>query len=144
MKKLFLIASFLVAAIPSVEAQVASATLLGEVHDESGALAPAATVTARNNATGFTRTAVTGQQGAYRIDELLPGAYTVTAEKPGFQSVEAQGVTLQVNQKARLDLVLRVAGDRGSVTVQAQVSPVESDDATIGYRLDTSEVNSLP
>jgi outer membrane receptor protein involved in Fe transport len=125
-------------------AQVASSTLLGEVRDESGALAPTANVTALQNATGFVRTAVTGSQGAYRIDELLPGEYTVTAEKPGFRTVEATDVTLQVNQKARLDLVLKIGGERDSITVQAQVSPVQSDDPSIGYRLESSAIDSLP
>ena len=74
MKKLLLITYVLLAAHPSARAQVASATLLGEVHDESGALTPAAAVTARNDATGFMRTVMAGPQGAYRIDEVLLGS----------------------------------------------------------------------
>ena len=105
-KSNLLLASLLFGLNSTAHAQVASSTLLGEVHDESGALAPAVTVTARNNATGFVRTAATGPQGAYRIDELLPGEYTVTAEKSGFRTMQMQDVVLQVNQKARLDLVL--------------------------------------
>ena len=125
-------------------AQVASATLLGEIRDQSAAVAPGVTVTARNTATGFTRTAVTGAQGAYRIDELLPGNYTVIAGKPGFREVTAEGVVLQVNQNARLDLVLTLGAERGTLTVQAAVSPVQNDDAAAGYRLDSAEINSLP
>src|SRR5215471_736789 len=88
----------------AAHAQVASATLLGEIRDQSASIAPGVTVTARNTATGFTRTAVTGAQGGYRIDELAPGNYTVIAYKPGFRTVTAEGVLLEVNQKARLDL----------------------------------------
>jgi len=98
MKNLFLIVFVLLSVRPEASAQIASATLLGEVRDESGALAPAATVTARQDATGFVRRALTSAQGAYRIDELLPGAYTVTAEKSGFRKIEAKNVTLEVNQ----------------------------------------------
>ncbi|MBZ5593834.1 MAG: TonB-dependent receptor [Acidobacteriia bacterium] len=144
MRKLLFIACVLLALRPAANAQVASATLLGDVRDESGALAPAATVTARHNATGFVRSAVTNSQGAYRIDELLPGEYTVTAEKSGFRTVEAKAIPLEVNQKARLDLVLTIGGERDSVTVQAQVSPVQSEDASIGYRLESSAIDSLP
>lgn len=125
-------------------AQVASATLLGEIRDESSAVAPEVTVTARNTATGFTRSAVTNAQGAYRIDELLPGTYTVAAAKQGFRAVTAEGVVLEVNQKARLDLVLKIGEERDSLTVQAFVSPVQSDDASAGYRLESAEINSLP
>jgi outer membrane receptor protein involved in Fe transport len=144
MRKLFLIAFVLLAIRPAARAQVASATLLGEVRDESGALAPAATITVRNNGTAFTRTGTTGSQGAYRIDELLPGSYTITAEKSGFRTIEAKDVTLQVNQKARLDLVLNIGGERESITVQAQVSPVQSDDASVGYHLGSADIISLP
>lgn len=127
-----------------VHGQVASSTLLGEVRDESGALAPAVTIVARNVSTGFVRTATTGPQGVYRIDELSPGAYTVTAEKTGFRTVEAIDIALQVNQIARLDLRLKVGGERDSITVHAQVSPVQSDDASIGNRLESSAIDSLP
>ena len=124
--------------------QAASATLLGDAHDQSGALIPAATVTARNNDTGFIRTVLTNSQGAYRIDELLPGRYTISAAKTGFRTVEAVDVVLEVNRKARLDLVLDIGSERGSITVQAQVSPVESDDASIGSRLEATSIDSLP
>ena len=144
MTKRLLIALCLLATNPSSYAQVASATLLGEVHDESGALSPAVAITARQNNTGFVRTAVTNAQGAYRIDELIPGQYTVTAEKPGFQTLESKDVLLEVNQKARLDMQLSLGSERDSVTVEAQVSPVQSDDATVGYRLNSSNIDALP
>ncbi|HLN03017.1 MAG TPA: carboxypeptidase regulatory-like domain-containing protein [Bryobacteraceae bacterium] len=144
MTKRLLIALCLFATRPITYAQVASATLLGEVHDESGALAPAVTILAHQNATGFVRTAVTNLQGAYRVDELIPGQYTVTAEKAGFQTLESKNVVLEVNQKARLDMQLQLASASGSVTIEAQVSPVQSDDATVGYRLESSNIDSLP
>jgi outer membrane receptor protein involved in Fe transport len=144
MRKLLLIALLLSGVRSPARAQVASATLLGEVRDESGALAPAVTVTTRQIATGFTRTAVTNAEGGYRMEELPPGEYTVLAEKSGFGTIEARNVTLEVNQKARLDLVLKIAGARESVTVEAQVSPVQSDDASVGYRLNAQAIDSLP
>ncbi len=144
MTKRLLLTLCLLAASPFVHAQVASATLLGEVRDQTGALAPAVTVTARQDATGFVRTAVTNAQGAYRIDELIPGAYTITAEKTDFNKFQSQHVVLEVNQNARLDIVLTVGPARGSVTVEGQVSPVQTDDATAGYRLDSSTIDSLP
>ena len=87
-----LLASLLFGLSSTAHTQVASSTLLGEVHDESGALAPAVTVTARNDATGFVGTAASGPQGAYRIDELPPGEYTVIAEKSGFRTLQVQDV----------------------------------------------------
>jgi len=137
----FLIVFF---AVVEARAQVASATLLGEIRDESSSVAPEVTITARNNGTGFARTAITNAQGVYRIDELLPGAYTVTAAKQGFRPVSAEGVVLEVNQNARLDLVLKIGPGRDSVTVQGSVSPVQTEDPSAGYRLEPGEINALP
>jgi outer membrane receptor protein involved in Fe transport len=128
----------------AARAQVASGSLLGDVRDESGSLAPGVTVAALHNGTGFARTAVSSSEGAYRLDELLPGAYTVTAAKPGFRTASARNITVEVNQKGRLDLVLSVGAARDSVMVATSVSPVQSDDASVGYRLDTAEIMSLP
>ncbi len=125
-------------------AQVASSTLLGEVRDESTAGAPGVRITLRHDATGFARRTVTGALGSYRVDELLPGAYTVTAEKEGFRPVVAREVVLELNQRARLDLVLKVGGARDSITVRAAVSPLQTEDASVGYRLDYAAIRGLP
>jgi len=68
-----------VPATPCALAQTASASLLGTVVDESSAVAPDVTVTAREESTGFTRGTVTNSEGSYAIEALLPGSYAVTA-----------------------------------------------------------------
>ncbi len=130
--------------LETAHAQVASATLLGEIRDESPALAPGVTVTARNTSTGFTRTAITNAQGAYRIDELLPGTYSVSTAKQGFRPVALEDVVLEVNEKLRMDLVIKIGAEQEQLTVRDVASPVQTDDASAGYRLDTTEINSLP
>ena len=135
----------LVALLPlQAPAQVASSTLSGTALDESGAAAPGVAITAREENTGFTRATVTGAEGAYVIEELAPGIYTITAEKAGFRTTTSGHVALSVNQKGRLDLQLKVGEARDSVTTVATVSPVQSDDASIGYRLDSQTAQELP
>ena len=107
-------------------------------------LVAAAVVTAVHDATGFSFSAGTGAQGSYRIGELPPGGYTVTVAKPGFRTAVARKVILEVNQKARLDVVMQVGVAHDSVTVTAEVSPLQNDDASAGYRLDNSAIESLP
>ncbi len=134
----------LLATRPLSHAQVASATLLGDIQDPSGALVPGVAITVRQNATGFVRNAATNAQGSYRVDDLAPGEYTVTAQKSGFDSFESKHVVLEVSQKARLDMTLTVGGQHPDITVVDQVSPVQSDDATVGYRLESSNIDALP
>ncbi|MBZ5611414.1 MAG: TonB-dependent receptor [Acidobacteriia bacterium] len=130
-------------ALPSA-AQVSSGSLLGDVRDQKKATVEAVTIVARNNETGFSRTASSNAFGSYRIDDLLPGAYTVTAQHDGFQTVTVSPVFLEVNQKARLDFELRVGSAHDTVTVTARTSPVQNDDASEGYLLSSNFVEALP
>lgn len=125
-------------------AQVSSSSLLGVVTDPSGGTVSGVKVTAVSAATDFTRTVQTGDAGQYRIDDLIPGAYTVSAEKTGFRTETTSSVTLEVNQKVRVDLKLQIGTASDSVTVQADASLVAADDASMGYRIDSSTVLSLP
>jgi hypothetical protein len=134
----------LLSLVTVAHAQVASSTLLGEVRDESSALAPGVRITARHDASAFSSRAMTGAQGSYRMDELLPGTYTVAAEKEGFRPVVARGVVLEINQKAKLDFVLKVGAERDRITVSTAVSPLQTEDASVGYRLDYSAIRGLP
>ena len=125
-------------------AQLASATLSGMVFDESRAAAPGVALTAREESTGFTRMTLTGAEGGYVLSELSPGIYTVTAQKAGFRTLTSEHVALAVNQKAHLDLDLKVGEMRDSVTAVAAVSPVQTDEATIGYLFDAQTTEELP
>ena len=124
--------------------QVASASLLGTVVDESSAVAPGVTVSAREESTGFTRATVTNAEGGYAIEALLPGSYTVTAVKQGFRVTTAEHVLLTVSQKALLDLKLHIGETRESVTATGTVSPVQTNDASTGYLFDAKTVEELP
>lgn len=128
----------------SSPAQVASAGLTGQVRDPSGAPVPGARVTGRRIATGFTRTASTDDRGSYRLDQLNPGTYQVSAVKSGFQVASAEAVQLEVSQRAQLDFDLQIAGGKESVVVASSVSPVRTEDASGGYLLGGSAIASLP
>ena len=87
-----ILAIFLVCSRSS--AQVASAELIGNVLDATGAAVPNATVTATNVDTTIARTTVSGKSGDYVITALPPGNYNLTAEAPGFRKLEQTGVCL--------------------------------------------------
>ena len=128
----------------SLHAQVASATLSGVVVDQSSAVVSGVSVTATQPATGFSYTTVTDARGIYVFDALAPGTYTIAAGKPGFQDYQAGGLLLEVNQHGRHDIRLAVGRERERITVTGAVSPVNTDDAAIGYRMDISKIADLP
>jgi carboxypeptidase family protein len=124
--------------------QVSSGSLLGDVRDEKGASIPTVVITVRSNATGFVRKSNSNAFGGYRVDDLLPGSYAVTAQHDGFQTVSVSPVVVEVNQKARLDFELRLGSAHDTVTVTARTSPVQTDDASESYLLGSGFIESLP
>ena len=142
--KIFLVfLIFLVFQLP-VFSQVSSGSLLGDARDEKAASVEAVQIVARNNDTGFTRSASTNAFGSYRIDDLLPGAYTVTAQHNNFQAVTVSPVFVEVNQKVRLDFDLKVGSVHDSATVIAHASPLQTDEASEGYTLGSGFFEELP
>src|SRR5262245_15786454 len=77
--------------------------IVGVGTDESNAVIPGATVTARNEATNIERIVATGAQGEYRIANLLPGVYTVTVEQASFKKGTKSGVEVRLNESVRVD-----------------------------------------
>jgi hypothetical protein len=124
--------------------QVSSGSLLGDARDEKAASVEGVLIVVRDNDTGFKRTAATNPLGSYRIDDLLPGAYTVTAQHDGFQAVTVSPVFVEVNQKLRLDFDLRVGSVHDTAAVIARVSPLQTDEASEGYTLGSSFFEELP
>src|SRR5262252_1668693 len=91
-----LIAAF--AAAPLV-AQVDKATITGTVTDSSGASLVGAKVLAKNIDTGIEQSAVTDNQGRYRMADVAIGTYQVQASKEGFQTVVRKGVALTIGSQ---------------------------------------------
>jgi len=115
----------------SLLAQV-SAVVSGTVSDQSGAVAPNATVTATNTETGAVRETVADGAGRYQIPSLPVGPYELHAKKAGFQEVVRSGIQLAVNQSATVDLTLQVGESSQQVTVigDAPIVAVSTSDAS--------------
>src|SRR6185295_1801960 len=63
-------------------------TILGAVHDQSGAVMPGCVVTVENTGTSVRRSTITDESGSYATPNLEPGSYKVKIELPGFQVAE--------------------------------------------------------
>ena len=93
-----------------------SATLSGEVTDDSGLVIPGARITASNNATGAEVSGSTNNSGEYELS-LDPGTYTVTAENPGFEIGIADGVEAVAGESVQRNFTLALAAVTESIVV---------------------------
>src|SRR5580698_4189752 len=81
----------------SVRAQNSnSGDIRGTVTDSSGAVVPGVNVTVANNDTGVISKYVTNGDGLYDTNSILPGSYTVTFSKGGFETTKRGPIALQV------------------------------------------------
>ena len=103
-----------------VLAQVLYGSLTGTVTDPSGAVLSGAHVTAFEVATGVRQTATSDSSGIYRFPNLLLGTCKITIAAQGFSTQETSGVQVRVNEVARLDAHLRVAGAAETVVVTTE------------------------
>jgi hypothetical protein len=99
-------------------------TILGTVHDQSGAVMPGCAVTVENAGTSLRRSTITDETGSYTTPNLEPGTYKVRIELPGFQVAEYTNVQLLSRQTIRIDGTLTVATQAETVSVTAEAAPV--------------------
>lgn len=125
-------------------AQTGVATLSGRVTDASAAAVPGASLKVRNLETNEERAASSGEQGDYTIANLAPGNYEVAIEKPGFHRLVQSGVTLQVDQAARLDFTLQVGNLSETVEVTAEIPLLNTDNPSKGEVITGQEIVEMP
>src|SRR5256885_703862 len=119
--------------------------LTGTVTDPQKLAVPGATVTATNNTTGATRTAVTGTDGSYRISELPPGRYTVSIELQGFQKVTVNDALVILGKDFPVSAELKPGAVTETVNVTGQVEKqIDLKDVTLAHNVTSEEIDRLP
>jgi hypothetical protein len=114
-----LIASLILICATTGLAQAPTATLSGKVTDQTGAVIPGATVTA-TAPSGKPSATTTDQAGAFQIQSLPPGSYSVTAKAKGFAPLKQQGVVLTTEHPVNLNLTLQIPVQEEKVQVEGE------------------------
>src|SRR5438132_3535999 len=127
----------------SLFAQITSADIVGTITDQSGAVLPGVTVTARSEATSAVKTAVTDAEGAYQILQLPPGRYRVSTELSGFKTVD-NDVTLAIGDRFRLTMKLEVGTVEEHVTVTGEAPLLQTERASVAVLVDERAMQDLP
>ena len=98
-----------------------TATLQGNVSDARGGLIAKATVTARNSATGKTKTVTADAAGHYAVTGLIPGSYALMADAPGFAEAVKNPIALG-ESGADVSLTLAISSATEDITVDADAT----------------------
>ena len=125
-------------------AQIDTASIVGTVMDESGAVLPGVTVTATQCATAVASTTVTNGSGQFVFPGLKVGVYTITAELAGFKRAVRSELRLNVQDRAAVDFKLTLGQIAENVVVTGISPLLQTQSADIGSVVDQRQVQSLP
>lgn len=144
MKRLAIHIFFLMAALATLNAQVDTATIVGTVHDASGAVVPQASVTATATDTNIRVATRSDAAGDFVITPLKIGNYAVTVEAQGFKRETRAGIVLQVQDRLRVDFTLQVGSLNEAVNIEADVPVVQTESSSLGDVIGSRQITDLP
>jgi hypothetical protein len=137
------IASMAVAVIPSY-GQATTGSIAGRVVDPAGIVVQGAHVTIRDVDKGIVTAAVTNGSGEFTETALPPGLYTITIESAGFATATVPAFELNIDQKARFNIELKVGTVTTSIVVTESSPILQLQGAETGQVMNSREITDLP
>ena len=128
---------------PVLAQAVNAGEIRGTVTDTSGAVIPDVAVTIHDTLTGVTTRVVTNGVGIYYTPPTVPGNYTLTFSKEGFNRLVRSGVDLGI-EIITVDAQLSVGTATQEVDVSAEASLLRTETAEQGETLQDNSIMELP
>ena len=123
----------------------ATGAISGSVVDTTGGSVAGADVQIIDTRTELVvRKLPTGFDGSFVATLLPPGTYSVVVNKSGFSQAKADGIEVRVTETTRVTITLKPGSVSEKVEISAQVTTVETTNATTGESLGTETVRELP
>ena len=132
------------ACVSVCQAQISSSVLNGVVTDATGSVVPKASVIVTSKATGFVRSVLSSDNGAYVISDVPPGVYEVSAEAAGFKKAVVSDVRLYVGQTATTDIHLEIGQVTESVSVTSSAPLLQEASSQVGTVIEGKLLTDIP
>ena len=126
------------------QSESGSGAIVGTARDQSNAVTPGVTFTARAASTGRARTVVTDGAGRFSLPALPVGLYTVEAALQGFRPVIVADVRLSVGETRNLDVILVPGGVAEAMTVTAPNVTLDRSSGATGTTISQRAIEDLP
>jgi hypothetical protein len=142
-RSLIVVAGLLITAVCAL-GQVTTGSIIGTIHDQTGAVIPNAKVTVTDTGKGTSTSVKTNGSGDYTVPFLIPGTYDIVVESAGFKRTLSNSIVLDIDQKARVDLDLSPGGATETVEVTSTPPLIKTDTSELGDVVSKREVQNLP
>jgi hypothetical protein len=134
----------LAASFSALSAQDSRGSITGRVLDPQQAIVPGSQVTVTSVSTGAASRAETNHNGYFEVNLLIPGAYHIDVEAPGFKKLKRDGIDLSVGARLDLELILQVGQMTETVQVTAEAPLLDTTTASGGRVIDNRQIMQLP
>ncbi len=124
--------------------QETSAELTGRVTDGSGGAIAKAAVTARDLERGTVWPASTNAEGIYIFPRIPNGSYTLRVEAKGFKNFVHPSVELEINQHARVDVILQLGSVTETVEVTGETALLQTETSQVGVVVGAQTIDDTP
>ena len=138
-----LVLAFLLLVTPAF-AQLDSGTIVGYVRDQSGAAVQSATILITSEATNAQWTVKSDDHGDYVSPPLRAGMYSVRVEATGFKSATKENVTIQVQDRLRVDFDMSIGAVTDNVVVSADSQLIQTETSSLGQVISSKQITDLP
>ncbi len=128
----------------STVAQTSKGIIAGIVRDKTGAVVSGAKVTVTSQETSETRAAASDERGAYRIDAINSGHYTVSVSAAGFETGNTHDLNVPPSIVTTYDPVLTVGEVSQAVTVEANSNTINTENGQLSSTVSTAELSKIP
>jgi hypothetical protein len=143
--RLLVISLLFTAAGPRLaKGQAVKASITGLIRDPSGAVVVGVKVHATNVDTNLDFNSETDESGNYSIRGLNPGNYRVEADAQGFKHVVLNGIVVNVDQQARVDITLQVGEASQRINVEATTPLIDTESPLVGGVIPDKGIVGLP
>src|SRR5262245_45165963 len=121
-----------------------NAALQGQVFDASGAVLRGATITVRDDSSGFDESVDTDDEGRYQVAAIPAGSYEVSAEATGFKSIVIAAMSFEVGRTLVRDFHLEVGDQRETVAVVAEAPLIDRASSIVGHVVTPQTIQEIP
>lgn len=141
---LLIVAAAMCSVAVRAQSESGSAGMEGLITDANAQPIAGATVTVRNQETGYTRRLTSDRQGRYVVNVLPVGSYIVEVTADGFTTARREGVRLTVGNTETVNFSLRVAGINEAITVTGEQAALDTEEGATSSVIVERAVSDLP